>query len=198
MSSLPAVSLPCVFFGGSRSLPRLGVSLSRSVAAAVAARGLAASVGCAPGADCAFVSAFVAAGAASRLSVFAVGGASGAGFPVAGVSLPVLRAARASGAAVVWWAGGRSSVALRRRLPARSAASLAFAASGPRSCAFFVVSSPRSAGSFRSLRLAAAAGLPCFVLPVGFPPSALPLLAPGGRWVRASFLGFRCFRWFRP
>jgi hypothetical protein len=186
-----------VFLLGSRSLPSAGWGVCRLLAARLARSGFSVSVGCAPGADLAFVSALCAVpGAAARLSVFAVGGPSGAGFPSPSVSLPVLRRAVSRGARVSWWAGGPAAAPLVSRLPARSSAALASVVSGgglPR-VAFGVVSSPSSRGSFRSLRLAAAAGLSCFVVPVGFSPRLLPRLG-AGCWVRASFLGVPCFRW---
>lgn len=179
------------FLLGSRSLPPAGVAVCASVGAAVARSGFGACVGCAPGADCSFVSAFLSVpGAAGRLSVFAVGGPSGAGFAVPAVSLPVVSAAAAAGASVSWWAGG-SSGPLAARLAARSSACCAASSS----VAFAVVGSPASRGSFRSLRLAAARRLSCFVVPVGFPVSRLPRLAAVGCWVPASFLGAACFRW---
>src|SRR3990167_6032396 len=91
-----------VVFGGSRSL---GAEWSPLVARVVAGVPSSArvSVGCAVGADAAVLSSLVAAGAASRVVVFAAGAASGAGFwrcsALAGV-----RAAGTAGAAVRWLA----------------------------------------------------------------------------------------------
>lgn len=183
------MSAVSVFLLGSRSLSLAGVRLCERVGRSLAASGWSASVGCAVGADLGFVSGWLAVpGAAPRLSVFAVGGPSGVGFPASGSAWRV-RLAAGAGSPVSWWAGGGPSVPLRVRLAARSSAALA----GCR-FAFGVVSSPSSRGSFRSLRLAAAAGAVCFVVPVGFAPSLLPALGRGA-WVRSSFRGVRCFRW---
>ena len=183
------------FLLGSRSLPPSGLAVCRSVGASLARLGVPGAVGCAPGADESFVSGWLSVpGAASRLSVFAVGSSSGEGFPVPSVSVPVVRRAAFLGAPVSWCAGGPLSLPLRVRLAARSSACLA-ASSG---LAFAVVSSPVSRGSWRSLRLAFAAGLSCLVVPVGFPPSRLPRLAARGAWVRDSFAGVACWRWLVP
>jgi len=191
VSSFPVVSLV-----GSRSLCPAGSRLAFRLGRSLASSGFGAAVGCAPGADLAFVRGWLSApsSSAARLAVFAVGGASGRGFPSPRVSLPVLLSALAAGASVSWLAGGPLSVPLRRRLPARSDA--AFRASS--SFVLAVVSSPSSRGSFRSLRLAAAAGRVVLVFPVGFSPSLLPRLAARGCWVRSGFRGFPCFRWLAP
>lgn len=166
---------------GSRWLPAAGLSLCARVGRSVAVSGLPVSVGCASGADLAFVAGVLAGGGAGALSVFAVGG------PV-----PALAAAVGAGVPVRWWAGGGAGVPVRARLAARSSACVASVPSG---FAFGVVSSPGSRGSFRSLRLAAAAGLVCSVVPVGFPASRLPALAGGGAWVAARWSGGPCWRW---
>ncbi len=199
--SLPSVALP----GG----------LVSRVVGSVVASGRVVAVGDAVGADAAVLSArlalpFLSSSSRSLLLVFAVGGASGsAGVPPslapaalsgfwAGSAVSAVCAAaslaRSPGhgcvapVAVSWWAGGGPAVPLRSRLAARSAACVAAAAAGSvcgSGFVAFVAAGSRSVGTWRSVRLAAAAGLPVVVFPVG---GAVPLpsLAPGGSWVVAG------------
>lgn len=89
---------------------------------------------------------------------------------------------------VSWWAGGGPSVPLPARLRGRSSALVsAVAASGPgRGLVAFVSGGPaRSPGSWRSLRLAWAAGLAVVVFPCACSPSCFPVVL-GSRWVPAG------------
>jgi hypothetical protein len=207
-----------VGFGGSRSFPVAGASFVGEVVSAVVGRGLGVGVGCAAGADEAVLRSAVSAGAA--LSVFAVGGSSGAGFWRCS-AVSAVRAAASAGASVSWWAGGGSSVPLRRRLRARSAALLsAVVASGSRGFVAFVGGAwAVSPGSWSSVRAAVLSGVPVVVFPfsvVGcglvwgagafrsgsFPGGGLPSLARWcgpGSWVPAgsASLWGRGFRWVR-
>ena len=206
------MSAPVVMLCGSRSLP---VASRPRVGAAVSAllgSGARLAVGCAAGADAAAVSAALAAGAAPRLVLCAVGGPSGLGF-AGRVSAPGgVRAAVAAGAAVRWWAGGPPALGLRARLARRSLACVRLAAAGgPGSglVAFVAQLPPRAlgagawpacgSGSWSSAAAAARLGLSVVVVPVGplagVPLSALPALPGGGSWspVAAGALsgGFR-------
>jgi hypothetical protein len=176
--------LAVFLFGGSRSLPPVGVAACASFGARAAALGWSASVGCAAGADLSFLAAFVAGGAGPRASVFAAGGPAG-GF-LSSASLPALRSAAAAGASVSWWAGGGPSVPLRARLAARSVA----AASMPglmQKC--WVVSSPSSRGSLLSASVAVGRGVPVLFLCAGFAPALLsPLPGLSGSWVSCGVL----------
>ncbi len=184
------LSFPVVFVLGSRALPPSGVALASSLGASLVRAGFGVSVGCAPGADLAFVrGALSVSGGASVLSVFSAGGPGGAGLP-AGLG-PGAAAAAAAGASVSWWAGGSRAVRLGVRLRRRSSASVAASSAG---FGVAVVSSWSSRGSLGTARGALAAGLPVFVFPVG---SGLGLAAARragwvGRWSRASFLGRSC------
>ncbi len=157
-------------------------------------------VGCAAGADAAAVSSAVAAGAASRLRLFAVGGAGGSGFAGSASAFGGIQSAAAAGASVSWWAGGPAAVPLRGRLARRSLAcvrSVAAGGSGSGLVAFVGQLPPRSfgsgawpscgSGSWSSAAAAARLGLAVVVVPVG-PLSAvsvysLPALVVGGSWV---------------
>lgn len=184
------MSRPVVFVFGSRRLSSAGVALASSLGASLAGAGFGVSVGCAPGADLAFVRGVLSVpGGASVLSVFAAGGPGGAGLP-AGLG-PGAAVAAAAGASVSWWAGGPRSVPLRVRLAARSAASLAGSSAG---FGVAVVGSWSSPGSRGSVRRALAAGQSVFVFPVGFPGGVAAARSAGwpGRWVRSSFFGLPC------
>jgi hypothetical protein len=169
------------------------------VASALLSAGSVLAVGCAAGADAAAVSSAVAAGAASRLLLFAVGGRSGAGFAGRASAVAGVRSAVAAGAAVSWWAGGAVSVPLRARLVGRSLACVgAAAAGGPGSglVAFVGQLPPRvfgagawpscGSGSWGSAGAAALRGLPVVVVPVGslagVSVSSLPVLPGKGSW----------------
>ena len=170
----PGGVAPVVAVAGSRSLPPGGRALVGAVCRALMGAGLSLSVGCCVGADAVALAAVVAAGRASRLSVFAAFGPGGAGACSLSAVPVVLSAARA-GAAVSWLAGGPLSVPLARRLVARSAAVVAAASVG--AVVFF--GSPSSAGSALVCCLAAARGLPVVAFPLGFPAASLPLPAAG-------------------
>ncbi len=189
-----------VAFGGSRSL--LSSSLVVPAVRSVLAAGRSVSVGCAAGADALVLRAVLAAGAASRLSVFAVGEESGRGFWRCS-ALSAVRAAARAGASVSWLAGGPLSLPLRVRLFARSEACLSAAvAGGPGSAAvFFVRGGPSvSPGSWSVAAAAVRLGLPLFVFPVG----ESSFVWPGPSWSRvagefvpaaASGVWSAAFRW---
>ena len=201
-----------VDFCGSRALPvsaadtALVAGVVGSVLAAVPRRGVV--VGCAIGGDALVVSSVLAAGASSRLLVFAAFGPVSPPWPAARVFAPGasssissvsgVAAALAAGASVSWWAGGGPSVHLATRLASRSSALVSAVASSGASRGFVgFVSSPCPAGlghssslsacfsgsgsgSWASLALAAGLGLLVVVFPVGLPASALPAWA--GSW----------------
>lgn len=173
----------------------------------------AVAVGCALGADALVVSSVLAAGAASRLSIFCAFGPVSPPWPAPRVSAPGasrlsssvfgVAAALAADASVHWWSGGGPAVPLIARLASRSAALVsAVAASGPGAGLVGFVSSPcpeslvpsrfRSAcfsgsgsGSWASLAYAAGLGLPVVVFPVGLAPSdCLP--SSWGSWLALS------------
>jgi hypothetical protein len=179
-----------VYFGGSRSFA--GRSSIAAVVNAALRSNCLVSVGCAVGADALVCGCVVGAGSARRLSVFAVGGLSGAGF-WSGSAVSVVSAAARAGAQVSWWAGGGEALPLRARLVRRSQAGLVGA-----SVACFFLASPESAGSLRVASLAAAAGVPVFAF-CGSRPAALVGLL--GAWVPGSFAGLSaagglpCWAW---
>jgi hypothetical protein len=201
-----------VGFCGSRALPAsaeisaLVSGVVGSVSAGVPRRNVA--VGCATGADALVISTALAAGAASRLHVFAAFGPVSSSWPTALVSAPGASSsvssvsgvaeAFAAGAFVSWWAGGGPAVPLAGRLASRSTALIsAVAASGAGRGFVGFVSSPcpsglspspapsacfsiSGSGSWATLALATGLGLPVVVFPVGLPASALP--AWRGSW----------------
>jgi hypothetical protein len=186
--SLPSSSL--VAFGGSRSLPPAAGGLVSSVVGACLRAGRSVSVGCAAGADALVLSAALAfPGGAARLSVFAVGSPSGAGF-WSGSAFPAVRSAAAAGARVVWLAGGALSLPLRARLALRSRAGLVGA-----SAFVLFLASPSSPGSLSVAAAAVAAGLPVFAFAVGFVGAPLAPRGCPGSWVPASLAGLACWRW---
>ena len=205
-----------VGFAGPRFGPAAGASaLVSALVGSVLASGRSVAAGCAAGVDALAVSAAVAAGAGSRLSVFAAFGPSGWGAlpgssaPPASL-VPVVRA----GGRVVWWAGGGPVAGVlpspARRLVGRSLAFVRFlAAGGPGSGLVLVVSGPPprpfasapgggwsawpscGSGSWGSAGAAALLGVPVVVFPFGWRGfagvSSLPAL-PGrpGQWVPLS------------
>lgn len=171
-----------VFVGGSRSLSPSLSAVAVLLAASLVRSGRPLSVGCASGADASFIFGALGAGGASLLSVFAAFGRVGEGSWRCS-SVPAVSAAAASGARVVWCAGGAAGLPLASRLRSRS-----LAAAAGCSRAVFVLSSPSSRGSLASLASVAAAGGRAVVVGGGFAPSALPLLAVGGSWVSSSSL----------
>jgi hypothetical protein len=216
--SLPAAvssllsAAPCVGFSGALSPASSSLAALGLVVAAVPASADTV-VGCAAGIDQAALSALVAAGAAARLSVFAVFGPVSPSWPAARVSAPgawsgsavaAVAAALHAGAAVSWWAGGGPAVPLAGRLAMRSAAAVqACARAGGVWCSFPSSACPaglrpssssaacfsgRGSGSWASLALALGRGLPAIVfLPVGT--SALAgwgLASASGAWWVAS------------
>ncbi|MDP9484498.1 MAG: hypothetical protein M3Q49_01680 [Actinomycetota bacterium] len=197
-----------VGFCGSRSLPPESSALVAGVVRSVLRSGRGIGVGCALGADALVVSSALAAGAASRLSIFAAFGPVSPPWPASRVSapgassavssVPGVAEAIAAGASVRWWAGGGPSVPLSSRLASRSSALVCtVASSGDRVGLVGFVSSPcpsavvpsaspsrcfsgSGSGSWATLALAAGLGIPVVVFPVGLPPSALPVSSWGG------------------
>ena len=161
---------------GSRSLPAGGAGVIAQAVAALPSGPVA--VGCCVGADAAVMAALPA----SWLAVFAAFGPSGQGACSLSAVGPVGLAV-AAGAAVTWWAGGGSAVPLPARLAARTRAVVGAASAG----LLLFPASPTSRGSWLAARLAVARGLPVVVVPLGFPPSALPLLGPGA-WVASPLV----------
>lgn len=182
-----------VFVGGSRSLTVASATVAAWLGRELAQHDFSLAVGCAPGADAAVLSSFLAAPDVSpaRASVFAVGAPSGAGFPRWSLP-PAVAAAAALGCPVSWLAGGPLSIPLRARLVRRARAAVAAADLA----AVLVLSSPASRGSLLAGAAAAALGLPVFVLAAGFPAAAVPAL-PGqaGAWSPSSLFARPCLSW---
>jgi len=189
-----------VGFVGSRGLSSRWSALVGRVVASVARAGRGVAVGCAVGGDALALRACFSGGAlrVPAVRVFAAFGPGGAGsWRCSAVRLvsSVARFPSAFGWAgrglrvvVSWWAGGGASVPLVARLRARSSALVSFVAgsgSGAGLVAFVVGGPSRSPGSWRSVRLAVAAGLPVVVFPCGCSVSCFPSLG-AGRWVRAG------------
>ena len=152
-------------------------------------------VGCAVGGDALVVSSTLAAGASSRLRVFAAFGPVSPPWPSARVSTPGasssvssvsgVAGALVAGACVSWWSGGGPAVPLTGRLSSRSAALVSAVAASDAGrgfvgfvslpCPAGLVPSPSpsacfsgcGSGSWASLAFAAGLGLPVFVFPVG-------------------------------
>jgi hypothetical protein len=197
-------------FLGSRSLPRGGAASVAAVARGVITAGWSVSVGCASGADRAAVRSVLAAGAAERLQVFAVGGHDGSGFAGRASAVCQVIAANLAGASVRWWAGGPVARPLKSRLVGRSIACVRSSVSA--GCSGGVVlgavgslpprpfAAPSGAGlwwscgsgSWSALGVASLLGVPrVLVLPVGrlaeLAPEALPTLPGGpGHWSAVS------------
>ena len=194
-------AVPVVVFAGSRFLPSSVRSLVSRVVLAVLSAGFSVWVGCASGGDAFVLSSFLALGAAgSRLSVFAVGGSSGAGFWRCS-AFSLVRRAAAAGARVVWWAGGGRSVPLRSRLWRRSRRCVfsggSVASRGGRAGFVAFVSGGRSVspGSWGSARLALSSGLSVVVFPVSCSVSCFPSLGSGSWVVAGSGVWASGFRW---
>ncbi len=189
-----------VGFVGSRSLPVGFAALVRRVVRAFLRSGADIAVGCSDGADALVIRSVVEAGAASRLTVFAVGDRLGNGFWRLS-AFPAVCVARDAGARVLWRAGGVFG-SLRVRLARRSEALVraVAASSGRRGLVAFVsVSCPldvspsrrfagRGSGSWGAVALAVGLGLPVVVFPCGVGPSALPGWW-GGHWVPVARSG---------
>ena len=173
-----------VCFGGSRELPScfgafVGGVVGRVLAAAPRA---SFSVGCAAGGDALALQSLAVRGAASRVSVFCAGDASGAGFWRFS-AFSVVQSVVAAGASPVWLAGGPLSAPLGERLAARSRAALV-PGGVPVSVACWFLFSPVSRGSLAAARAAASAGIPVVVFCCGWESSLLAPLLAG--WLRGS------------
>ena len=195
-----------VGFSGSRTLSPAAASVAGAVARGVVASGALGLVGCAAGADAVLMSAFVGAGAAARLSVFAAFGPGGAGAAGRASAVSGVEAAAAAGASVAWWAGGPVSVPVQARLARRSLAFVrALASSGGRLLVFPSALPPRAlgagawpscgSGSWSSACAAARLGVAVVVVPAFAGP--LPLLGPGA-WAPVSVAGAPAWRWAPP
>lgn len=171
-----------VGFAGSRALPPSAVPLVGSVVAAVLASGSSVAVGCCVGVDAAVVGRLVAAGAGSRLSVFAAFGPGGSGSCAVSAVGAVSRAVSA-GASVRFWSGGGAAVPLAARLAGRSRALVAALASAPRAGLVVFFWGRPSRGSLLAARAALAAGVPlvCFFLG-----GCAPVALAGVSWVPAG------------
>jgi hypothetical protein len=180
-NSLPPLSP--VLVGGSRSLA--ASPILAHVVQQLALAGASFRVGCASGADAQALAAAVAAGAANRLSVFAVGTSSGFGFWDFS-ALPAVRAAQRAGARVSWLAGGPLSLPLSARLIRRSLAALSGC-----SLAVFFLAGRVSPGSAAVAARAVAARVPVFAF---CPVQPAPLLV-AGCWVPSSLFGLACWSW---
>ncbi len=183
-----------VMFCGSRSFQ--SASQVGAVVCSVLGGGRCVATGCAAGADALAVSSVLAQGAASRLSVLAVGCSSGQGFAGSASAFAGVVSAQAAGASVQWLAGGALSLPLRARLARRSLACVRSSAVGAGSGLVAFVSGPPprrfgvgafpscGSGSWSSVAAAAAIGLPVVVF--GCAESQLPVLPVFGHWVRAG------------
>ncbi|OGR96314.1 MAG: hypothetical protein A2V88_05035 [Elusimicrobia bacterium RBG_16_66_12] len=204
-----AGAVPVVGFCGPRSLGPAGCAWVASAARAVVVGGSVVAAGCAVGADAAAVSgALSAPGGSARLRVFAVGSASGFGFPRAGYPAAVAAAFVARAASVSWLAGGVLSVPLPARLAARSLAFVRFLAASGGALVVAASSLPSrpfgpgpfpscGSGSWSSAAAAVLAGVPVFVAPFGVSPAAFPALPGGGAWVAVpgGLWGLPASRW---
>jgi hypothetical protein len=190
------MSLVPVLFGGSRSLSFQFSPLVSAVARAAVSAGCCVRVGCASGADAATVSALHPC--PSSLSVFAVGGSTGIGFPSSphyvqqgfpfSTGFRLASLAAQFGAQVTWWAGGGPRVPIRARLAIRSRR----AAAGCPSSVFFL-SSPGSRGSLLAASVVAGAGGSVFAFCCGFSGPPAPLPGQSGAWFPVSPVS-----WFQP
>jgi len=178
----PVTKPVAIHLGGSRALAPSSAAV-RAVVAAVLATGASVHVGCAIGADAQVIKAVLAAGAASRLAVFAAFGPAGLG-SWSGSAVQVVQAAARAGAAVTWFAGGPAPVPLRARLAQRSAAAL-------RGCAASAFFQP-GPGSLAVAARAAQVGQPVFVFASQAP---LPLAGQPGQWQPSQFAGLPAFQW---
>lgn len=169
-----------VLVGGSRRLSPAGLGVVRVVASLLACSGSSFVLGCASGADAAFLSALVLLFGVQprRVQVFAA--APFANFKGDGAD----RVAVQLGVRVVWGAGGGVSVPVRARLAKRSAAAASFASFG-----VFVVESPSSKGSLRTASILARSGCPVRFFCVGF--EGAPDIPPDrkGEWVSIGSVG---------
>jgi len=177
-----------ILIGGSRVGAPLPVV--RSFVAQVLKSGFQLHVGCAVGADQAVIEACLVLGAASALSVFAVGAPGGAGF-WSGSACSAVRQASARGVSVQWLAGGELEIPLVARLAMRSRRAMAGC-----SAAVFFCAPGGSKGSLTAASVAVAQGLNVFMVCSGgqFPPE-LPGLAGAGVWVPAPLFGIPFWQW---
>ena len=175
---------------GSRSLPLSAGPLVGRVVRSLLAGGSSLAVGCASGADAFVLSSAQAAGAFSRVLVFAAFGPGGAGAAGSVSAVSVVSAAAAEGARVCWWAGGPAGVPVQARLSARTRKVVGAASTGL--MAFFGTSASR--GTLLACRLAAARGLPVLAFSVGFSGQGLPSLGEGS-WVPSGRDGVWAGAW---
>jgi len=190
---------PVVMVCGSRTLPVAAIPRVERLVTALLGAGSVIVAGCATGADEMAVSAVLGSAQASRLRLFVIGAASGAGFSASVSALAGIRSAVAAGASVTWWAGGSAAVPLRARLVRRSQAGIKATAAGGAGSGLvaFVSALPAGSlgsdawpscgsGSWSSAAFAARLGLAVFLVPVGslvgVSVASLPALAGVGYW----------------
>jgi len=141
--------------------------------------------GASAGADSLVVTAALNAGGASSLQVLASFSVSGSGAGSCS-SVQSARFASASGASVVWLAGGPLSVPFRARLAARTASAAALAGGG----VVFSAGGALGPGSSLAVSCLVSRGCPVWL----FSPSPGAVSGLAGSWVPSVFCGFPCFR----
>ena len=141
--------------------------------------------GSAAGADSLVVTAALNAGGASSLQVLASFSVSGSGAGSCS-SVQSARFAAASGASVVWLAGGPLSVPFRARLAARTASAAALAGGG----VVFSAGGALGPGSSLAVSCLVSRGCPVWL----FSPSPGAVSGLAGSWVPSVFCRFPCFR----
>ncbi len=103
-------------------------------------------VGCAVGVDACVLKVMLSRQLCHNLTVFAVGGWDGSGFPT-GENLPLIRAVEAAGATIKWWAGGSSKFPMKSRLYLRSLNCTSLSTHG-----VFILTTEHSPGTINVLR----------------------------------------------
>lgn len=183
-----------VGFSGSLSLPPSARPLVASVVGGWLSAGASVVVGCAVGADHFVVSSVLAAGAASRLTLFVAFAPSGVGAAGSVSAVAGVTAAALAGASVRWLAGGPLDIPLRARLARRSLALVRHLAATPGAGLVAFVSSLPSApfgrgpfpscgsGAWSTLAAAALLRVSVVVFPVTLSPCHLVPLPAGGSW----------------
>lgn len=153
----------------------------------------------------------VAASLRPAARVLCLGAADGAGWWPGAASRKLLDAVPGWGGALTYWAGGRCDcgplcTCLRKRLIRRAVklahALVESAGHEERVGLIGVFSHAGSRGPAQALSAAAARGVPCVAYCLGFRPSLLPPLVPGGEWTLKSpppgVLGVARALWLSP
>lgn len=173
-----------IFFGGSRHL--LSASVVSAFVRSALAAGFSLRSGCATGADALTINAVLAAGAASRLSVFCA-------FVGFSPSTPARFLAAARAGAKVYFSSFSGPVSAV--LAARSRSAVV----GSRFCVWFLspagAARGSSSGSLLAAAFAASKGIPVFVASCGFAHAPALLAGLSGSWVRVQLWGFPVWRW---